>query len=521
MPVEPATYDQIVVGAGAAGCVLAARLSEDSTRRVLLIEAGPDYPSFDALPKTFQDAYSIAARNFPNPGHDWELLARAIGEREIDYPRGKLIGGSSTTNGCIAIRGTPDDYDEWARLGCDEWGWEACLPYFRKLEDDLDFAAAHYHGAGGPLPIVRWTEDQLEPVQAGFLAACVEQGLPVTTDHNAPDATGVGSFPMNRDGRRRVSTAIGYLHPARGRRNLELLAGSEVVRVLLDGTRTIGVEVADSDGVRELRAHEVILAAGAIHSPALLQRSGIGPAGALAEAGVAIIADLPGVGANLCDHPFVSVACAAPAGWDLDQPQMQFSLRTSLPESWARNDVQYTCSSWADLRPLPDIVELLGGLETVYAVTPFLGKPKSSGSVRIVSTDHRVQPRIELNYLGHADDRRLMRAAVRLAWEIVSSSHLSSLGDGPVIVTDEIVADDASLDGVLDFFVTTGYHCVGTAKMGADDDPSAVVDQQGRVRGFEGLRVADASIMPTVPSGNTHLPSVMIAEKLADVLRAS
>jgi choline dehydrogenase len=194
-------------------------------------------------------------------------------------------------------------------------------------------------------------------------------------------------------------------------------------------------------------------------------------------------------------------------------------MRTPIEGSSAPNDVQFTCSSWTDLRPWPEIVEALGGVHTIFAVTPFLGKPRSSGTVRVSSTDHRVPPRIDLNYLADPEERALMRSAVRVAWKVMTSSQMSTLGGEPLILNDELVADDEQLDGVIDALVTTGYHCAGTARMGADGDPAAATDQQGRVGGCDGLRVVDASQMPTVPSGNTHLPVVMIAEKIADELR--
>ena len=290
-------YDDIIVGGGSAGAVLAARLSEEPGRRVLLLEAGPDYPTVESTPDDLQDGWRMSLR-----AHDWGLTAEAVPGRVIPYPRGRVIGGSSAVNATIALRGVPADYDQWAALGNDEWSWAKVLPTFRRLEDDPE-GASELHGRGGPVEICRWRLDELIPVQRAFFEVCRRLGFPEITDHNHPLAAGVGSFPQNRRGRLRLSTAIAYLLPARHRPNLTIQPHCLVNRVLVArrpggrcGARWQGQPV-------RLRGRRITLAAGAIGSPAILLRSGIGPIAALAGLGIEPVADLPGVGAGLADHP--------------------------------------------------------------------------------------------------------------------------------------------------------------------------------------------------------------------------
>jgi len=290
-------YDDIIVGGGSAGAVLAARLSEEPARRVLLLEAGPDYATLESTPADLQDGWRMSLR-----AHDWRLTAQAMPGRAIPYPRARVIGGSSAVNATIALRGVPADYDEWAALGNDEWSWAKVLPHFRRLEDDPE-GAAGLHGRGGPIAIRRWRPDELIPVQRAFFEVCRRLGFPEAADHNHPEATGVGPFPQNRRDRLRLSTAIGYLLPARHRPNLTIRPHCLVNRVLFVGGRAVGVDIGDGGEPEQVRGRRITLAAGAIGSPAILLRSGIGPKAALASLGIEPVADLPGVGAGLADHP--------------------------------------------------------------------------------------------------------------------------------------------------------------------------------------------------------------------------
>jgi choline dehydrogenase len=510
------TYDDIIVGAGSCGAVLAARLSEDSTRRVLLIEAGPDYPSVEETPHDLLDSAWISVVH-----HDWGFKADAIKGREIEYPRGKVTGGSSAVNGTLALRGVPADYDEWASLGNVEWAWSRVLPYFRKLEDDQD-EGGQLHGRGGPIPVRRWKPAELLPLQEAFFDAGQAQGFAAVKDHNHPEATGIGPWPMNQRDRTRISTAIAYLLPARQRPNLTIQPHSLVNRVVLAGRRAVGVEVVRGGrGGEVVHGQRITLSAGAIASPAILLRSGIGPRADLEALGIAPVLDLPGVGANLIDHPLGSVAVVPrPGVCDKTQPVLQIGIRYTAPGSLEGNDMQLYMFSQADLTEIPAAMALVGA-PMVFAVGTALQRPRSRGRISLISLDPRAQPRIELNYLDDPEDMRRMVEGMRLAWRVAQWPAIARHAERIAILTEELLASDEFVQGYLQMAVSTIYHPVGTARMGPDGDASAVVDQRGRVRGIEGLAVVDASIMPNIPRANTNLTCIMIGERVADWMRGT
>ena len=484
-------YDDIIVGGGSAGAVLAARLSEEPARRVLLLEAGPDYATLESTPADLQDGWRMSLR-----AHDWGLTAQAVPGRAIPYPRGQVIGGSSAVNATIALRGVSADYDGWAALGNDEWSWVKVLPHFRRLEDDPE-GAGELHGRGGPVAICRWRPDELIPVQRAFFEVCRRLGFPEVTDHNHPAATGVGPFPQNRRDRRRLSTAIAYLLPARHRPNLTIRPHCLVNRVLVDGDQAVGVDIAGEGEPEQVRGRRITLAAGAIGSPAILLRSGIGPKAALAGLGIEPVVDLPGVGAGLADHPVTRLLLVPkPGSCDPDTPLAQVVLRYTAPGSGEFNDMQQVVFSHVD-------VAGIGGQQAVAAVgTPLaiglpvaLERPHARGRLELASADPRVQPLIQLNFATDPRDLRRLVEGVRLAWQIAHQPEIARHTHHVALLSEETMGSDDALAAYVRATVSTQFHPCGTARMGPVGDPMAVVDQHCRLRAVPNLRLVDAVIL--------------------------
>lgn len=488
--------------------MLAARLSEDPRERVTLLEAGPDFPEASALPTRLRDSLGPAPEGF-----EWNRSARSAepAGRILPYPLGRVMGGSSTINGSNAMRGLPRDYDEWASLGNAGWSWPEVLPYFVRLETDHDFAGG-FHGAGGPIPIRRLDPQGGPAAVRAFLAAARERGLAYCADQNAPDAAGVGPLPRNMEDGRRAGTLLTYLPAARRRENVELRGGTAVRRVLLDGGRAVGVE-AEHEGVRrEVLADRVVLAAGAIHSPVLLLGSGIGSRTQLERCGEERLVDLPGVGRHLADHPVLHLL--VPLRTPVDDGARAFRL---------------VVRSTSSIGP-PDDLMLVAGLApappgdpegaSVFKIAALVAKPSSRGWVgRRSGGGGEPEPDIHLRLLAGEDDRLRMRAAFRLACDVLAAPALAAeLAAGEVSWPGPEDVD-ARLDDWLVEHVRTSYHPVGTCRMGPPDDALAVVGPRLAVHRASQLFVVDASVMPTIPTGMVHLSCLMIAERAADWLR--
>jgi choline dehydrogenase len=496
--------DAVVVGGGSAGCVLAARLSEDAACQVVLLEAGPDLIRLADVPPDVLDA------SRPTLAHDWGYLAEPgpLGRRAT-LPRARLIGGCSATNGCFALRGAPADYDGWAQLGNPGWSFAEVLPFFCRLEADADFGN-EWHGRDGPLPIRRHPRAELNPVQAAFIDAGRACGLPYIADHNRPGAMGVGPTPRNaRDGVR-MSTSLTYLAAARGRPNLTVRGSAVADRIEVNGGAATAVRLADGEIVP---ADRVVLAAGAYASPAILQRSGIGPAAQLRSLGIGVVADLPGVGENLTDHPLVAVDLPTRRGVTGPSFQTMATLRSRLAPPGGAPDLHLFAAGPFDASPVGAVFGLVTGLVLPY----------SRGWVRLRSADPADPPRIDVAHLRHPDDMRRMIEATLLARAISRTAPLAGLVHGAELAPGLSVGDDdtGAIAASIASRVDTYHHPVGTCSMGSDPSTGAVVDARGRVHGIERLYIADASIMPAIPSANTNLPTIMIAERIASWLAAS
>ncbi|MCM0018659.1 MAG: GMC family oxidoreductase N-terminal domain-containing protein [Tagaea sp.] len=561
-------FDYLIVGGGSAGCVLAGRLSACGRYQVGLLEAGPDTP-----PEEMPEAI-VAEQYLPDyfdPSRYWtglgvhrdpvgnrsmaEIAARAAPAR---YEQARVMGGGSSVNGQVALRGIPADYDEWARSGAAGWSWRECLPYFRKLERDMDFAG-ELHGRDGPIPIRRTFPKDWGGFALALRDALAQAGVPYRDDANAEPDDGCFPFPRNNVYGRRVTTAMAYLdNAARMRPNLRVIPNALVERIEFDGRRAAAV-LARLDGVpARLKAREIVVCAGAIHSPALLLRSGLGPADELAELGIVPVADLPGVGRNLQDHPLVGIgAHLKPEGRmrrRVSNPFLIYARFSSGLEDCPRQDMKISLANRFDPSPI-------GEQFAVVRVGP--DKAFSRGYVRLKSADPLDEPFVAFNLLGDWRDRRRMRDGVRFVHRLLTSAPVGAVSDkifvgaytdllrklraggpagramlslGAAALDSGAVAREAILrfafprgdtihamavdDDLLDAWVAEtvlgNWHACGTCRMGAADDPAAAVDPRGRVRAVEGLRVADASIMPTVPRANTNISTIMIGEKIAD-----
>jgi choline dehydrogenase len=523
-------FDYIVIGAGSAGCVLANRLTEDAGTTVLLLEAGPpDRSIFIHMPGAM--SYPLTNERF-----NWNYFTDpepALMNRRIDVPRGRALGGSSSINGMVFVRGNPLDYDGWAARGLPSWSFAHCLPYFKKMES-YEGPVDDYRGGGGPLRVSRCPADN--PMFEAFLKAGQQAGYPTTPDHNGFRQEGMVIMQMTASGGRRQSTAVCYLRPAMARANLKVGAESPVTRVLFDGRRAIGVEYRrHGETARATARREVILSAGSIASPQLLLLSGVGDRQQLASHGISVVADVPGVGRNLEDHPAVSIQWEGISGVS---PALKLHplgrLKIGLEWVLFGTGLGATCFFETggfirsdESQPFPNVqyeflpmrgsfghgkVSVADGFQ--YSTS--LMRPASKGWVRLKSADPRQHPAIQYNSLSEPADQKEFVDAVRATREIVRQSGWDP-HRGRAVAPTEDIQTDADVLAWLRANVGSEYHPSGTCRMGADD--LSVTDEDGRVHGVEGLRVIDASLMPRIVTANLNGPTIMMAEKLADRVR--
>jgi choline dehydrogenase len=551
-PNDSLHFDTIVVGAGSTGCVLAARLSENGARRVLLVEAGNDYGSLEQYPAALRRSGSMQA-SMPGDPHAWSYMGQITDDVSYPVTRGKVVGGSSAVNGSQFTRGTPGDFDDWVGLGNNEWSFEKVLPYYLRLETDCDFPESELHGSHGPIRVARAKREGLAPISECFLESCLDLGYPWDPDMNSPDSTGVGITPFNVIDGVRQNTGGTYLDPPSRPKNLTVLSNTLVTRVLFDERVTVGIETLIGGKSERFFAPEVVVTAGGLNSPQLLLLSGIGPADSLTRLGIPVIHDAPGVGRNLLDHPAISVSYrldnVSPTT-DSARPNSQVLLNWTSGVDGGSEDMRIIAfcypkfgmlfgtqgqsirerarSAGFMVRPAATLKALRGmswqslahdikhrSDTSLYCV---IGRVESRGQLELVSADPTAPVAIKWNYLTTDADLRRVRQSVHMAREVLKNKTFSKLGASITGPTDEDAKSLGTTDAWIRSNINTAYHTSGTCHMGPESDPYAVVDQFGRVRGVEGLRVLDISIMPQQVRRGPNASAIMIGERGADFL---